>query len=533
MDRTKMLAGDPAPTMIMFNLPSSCDGHLAADCDSDFPSDTTPCPVAYLTSNSVKIYDFNADWTTPANSTFTLNSTISITPFSSFGWTRDIPQKGTSVKIDAFSRKFIMHRMPFRKFNDHWSMLLSTTVKLSNPTSAGIRWMELRNDGTAWSLYQEGTYAPDNNFRFMGSIAMDSLGNIALGYSISSSTMYPSIRYTGRVNGDPLGVMTIGERGIFNGTGSQTAGWKDGRWGDYSAMVADPVEIGKFWYTQEYILSEDWKTRIASFSWADILAVDATATPDKICSPEDTVQLNVIASGGSGVYTYSWTSDPPGFTSDIQNPVVYPTETTKYIATVDDGTQTKSDTVTVELNTMPNVFAGNDTAYCWWIPIFSIIGSAENYSSVKWTTAGDGYFNYEDQLLAFYHPGYMDGASGSVTLTLTAYALEPCQSDSVSDEIFVDLVCTGTTQPENDKFAVSMQPNPSSGNFFISISGVKDQTVYISILDLRGKTVYQEELKSLSNALTKKIDLSTLAKGTYLVQVKTDKEQKIDKIVIQ
>jgi hypothetical protein len=298
-------------------------------------------------------------------------------------------------------------------------------------------------------------------------------------------------------------------------------------------MVADPSEIGKFWYTQEYIISEDWKTRIASFSWAGIMSVDAIATPEFICNPGDTSQLNVVATGGSGTYTFSWTSIPAGFTSDIQNPVVTPTETTQYIVTVDDGSQTKSDTVQVTLQPFPTVDAGNDTAYCWWVPLFFVTGNAENYSTLKWTTAGDGYFNYDNQLTTAYHPGYYDGVNGSVTLTLTAYSLEPCQSDSVSDEMFVDLVCTGTTQPEIDKFAVSLQPNPSSGCFYISISGVKDQTVNISVLDLRGKTVYQDEMKSLSNALTKKIDLSTLAKGTYVVQVKTDKEQKIDKIVIQ
>jgi hypothetical protein len=367
----------------------------------------------------------------------------------------------------------------------------------------------------------------------MGSIAMDSVGNIALGYSISSSTMYPSIRYTGRMNGDPLGVMTIAERGIFNSTHNQIAGWKGGRWGDYSSMVADPVEIGKFWYTQEYLISEDWKTRIASFSWAGILSVEATATPEFICNAGDSSQLNVVAAGGSNTYTYTWSSIPAGFTSNIQNPVVTPTETTQYIATVDDGTQTKSDTVLVTLQPLPLVTAGNDTAHCWWVPLFFVTGSADNYSSLKWTTAGDGYFNYDNQPTAAYHPGYYDGINGSVTLIFTAYSLEPCQSDSVSDEIFVDLVCTGVPQPESDKFSVSVQPNPSSGIFFVNISGARDQNVNFMVLDLQGKIVYRDAIKSKDNALIKKMDLSSLSKGTYIIKVQTEKDQKVDKIVIQ
>jgi hypothetical protein len=531
MDRTKMIAGDPAPDMIMFNLPSSCDGPLAADCDSDFPPDTTPCPVCYLikgTSASVKLNSFHADWVTPANSSFTLTNTVNISPFTCWNYESIVPQKGTSQKVDVFSRKVIMHRMPFRKFSDRWSMLLNTTVKVGD--ISGIRWMELRNTGSGWELYQEGTYSPDNNWRWMASIAMDSLGNIALGYSISSSTMYPSIRYTGRTYCDPLGVMTIAERGIWNGTGSQ--GDPSGRWGDYSAMAADPVEIGKFWYTQEYIIGGNWKTRIASFSYADIMSALATASPEILCKAGDTTQLNVIACGGSGTYTYSWTSIPAGFTSNLQNPIVVPTVPTAYIAEVNDGAQTRTDTVQVTFQTLPTANAGNDTSYCWYLHLFPVTGTAENYGQTKWKTAGDGYFNHEEQLSTYYYPGDIDRSNGSVTLSLTAYSTAPC-TDSISDEVFVDLICVGVPQTENDKFTVVLQPNPSPGVFFANISGVRDQIVNLLVLDLQGKIVYKDAVKSGSSSLIKKIDLSSLSKGTYVVKIQTDKDQQIEKIVIQ
>jgi hypothetical protein len=532
MERSKMLTGVPAPTMIMFNLPSSSEGPLPADCDSDFPPDGTPCPVCYLisgTTASIKITNFHADWVTPANSSFILANTVSISPFSTFGSGNFIPQKGTSQKLDPMSAKRIMFRMPFRKFTDHWSMLLNTTEKL-NGSQAGIRWMEIRNSGSGWSLFQEGTYAPDANHRWMGSIAMDSLGNIALGYSISSSTMYPSIRYAGRTKCDPPGVLSIAERGIWNGTGSQ--GDPSGRWGDYSAMTADPTVIGKFWYTQEYIISNSWKTRIASFSWNNILSVDATATPETICYSGEPSQLNVITCGGSGTFTYSWTSIPAGFTSNIQNPVVTPTETTKYIATVDDGTQSKSDTIKVTLQTLPTVNAGNDTSYCWYLHLFPVSGTAGNYGQVKWKTAGDGYFNHEEQLNTYYYPGDLDRTNGSVTLSLTAYIMPPC-IDSITDEVFVDLVCVGVPQTESENFTVTLQPNPSSGIFFANISGVRDQIVNVVVLDLQGKIVYNDAIKSGSNALIKKMDLSSLSKGTYVVKFQTGKDQKTEKIVIQ
>jgi hypothetical protein len=532
MEREKMLAGDPATTMIMFNLPSSSEGPLAADCDSDFPPDTTPCPVCYLVSGtnaSIKINNFHVDWVNTSNSSFSLVNTVPISAFSTFGNGNDIPQKGTSQKVAAMSAKRIMHRMPFRKFSNHWTMLLNTTVKLDNSV-AGIRWMEVRNTGTGWSLYQEGTYSPDANCRWMGSIAMDTVGNIALGFSISSSTMYPSIRYTGRLNGDPLGIMTIGEKGIWNGSGSQSD--PSGRWGDYSAMVADPTDISKFWYTQEYIIAGSWKTRIASFSWAGLLAVEASATPEFICNTGESSQLNVSVAGGSGTYTYSWTSIPAGFVSNIQNPVVTPTETTKYIVTVNDGTQSKPDTVQVTLQPLPDVNAGPDTSYCWWVPLFPVTGAAANYGRVEWSTLGDGHFNHKEDPSTYYYPGDLDRANGSVTMHLTAFSMAPC-TDSIADEVFVDLVCTGVQQPESDKFTVSLQPNPSSGIFFVNISGVRDQDINISVTDLQGKIVYNSSLKSSSNILTKEIDLSAYSKGTYITKVRTDKELKIGKILIR
>ncbi len=135
-------------------------------------------------------------------------------------------------------------------------------------------------------------------------------------------------------------------------------------------------------------------------------------------------------------------------------------------------------------------------------------------------------------LTAVYYPGDIDRASGSVTLKLTAYSMDPC-TDSISDQMMVDLVCTGVPQHESDKFTVSLQPNPSSGIFFANISGVKDQNVNVLVLDLQGKIVYKDAIKSGSNTLIKKMDLSSLSKGTYAVKIQSEKDQKIDKIVIQ
>jgi hypothetical protein len=132
---------------------------------------------------------------------------------------------------------------------------------------------EIRNPNGAPTIYQQGTFQPDSNYRWMGSLAIDQLGNMALGYSVSSETMYPAIRYTGRWITDPLGKLCAGETSLIEGTGAQT-GTYGYRWGDYSAMTIDPTDDLTFWYTNEYLTttSSVWRTRIGSFKLENLPA---------------------------------------------------------------------------------------------------------------------------------------------------------------------------------------------------------------------------------------------------------------------
>ena len=157
-----------------------------------------------------------------------------------------------------------MNRLQYRRFADgHESLVANHTVGVgTSGNQAAIRWYEIRNLSTTPTIYQQGTYQPDSNNRWMGSIAMDQAGDIALGYSVSSSTVSPSIRYTGRLASDPLGTLPQGEATIVAGSGSQTSSFS--RWGDYSTMAIDPTDDCTFWYTQEYYTTTSdrgWRTR--------------------------------------------------------------------------------------------------------------------------------------------------------------------------------------------------------------------------------------------------------------------------------
>src|SRR5436190_1980219 len=186
--------------------------------------------------DALTFWKFHADFVTPANSTFALTNTIPTAPFNSIlglcgGSRACIPQLGTTNRIDHLGyRQRPLHRLAYRNFGTHESLVTNQSVSGgTGPTGevSGIRWWELRSPATTPAIFQEGTYAPgltDGVHRWMGSIAMDSAGNMGLAYSASNASMFPSIYYTGRLAGDPAGQMTLGENRIVQGTGSQPGG---------------------------------------------------------------------------------------------------------------------------------------------------------------------------------------------------------------------------------------------------------------------------------------------------------------------
>jgi len=534
LDRTKMLAGDNSASMIMFNLPSTSEGPLSLDCDSGFPPAGTPNNVSFLVQSppELDMYQFHVDFTTPSNSTFNPTSSIPLSSFTTYTQNNVIPQKGTAQKVDGMSRKKLMFRMPFRKFSDHWSAVACFTV--TNSGIAAVRWMELRNTGSGWSLYQEGTYSPDNNYRWMPSIAMDSSGNIALGYSVSSSSLYPSIRYTGRMSSDPLGTMTLAEKGLMNGNGCQTDA--SGRWGDYSSMSVDPAAPGTFWYTNQYYSTTSdasWQTRIASFSIGNLFASYATAAPISICEGRDSVQLAAVAYGGSGSYTYSWTSIPSGFFSTLKQPKVAPTENTQYVVAVSDGSQTKTDTtLTVMVTPPPYAYAGADTIVDPSVGSINIHGIASGYSQTIWQTTGNGTFGNSTQLNTTYTFGSADITNKAVSLKLYAVPNHPCTGNSISTRN-IALWTVGIQDISGNDVSINIQPNPARENVSIIISGLGNTGGTLTILNMNGQTVYTTGLTSSTSAITNQIDLSSFAKGVYIVRLKTDRSTETKQLVVQ
>jgi hypothetical protein len=217
-------------------------------------------------TNSLQLWKFHVDWTTPSNSTFTGPTQFSVPAFNQTcnGGTC-IPQPNTGQKLDSLADR-LMYRLAYRNFGDHESLVVAHSVTANS--LAGMRWYELRGPWATPTVFQSGTYAPDSNWRWMGSIAQDHVGDMALGFAISSSTVRPGARYTGRLVSDGLGTMGQGEGTLVTGSGSQTVGLS--RWGDYTSMSVDPVNDCTFWYLGEYLTTDgtwNWQTRIGAFTF--------------------------------------------------------------------------------------------------------------------------------------------------------------------------------------------------------------------------------------------------------------------------
>lgn len=275
-ERDKMIAGDPSARMVALTFPDMVTNGFFSALPAHASGETLPTDhinFFYFEDDGwaggidkIKVWEMRVDWTDPDASTISVKQEIPVSPFNTefdvVNW-EDLSQPGTSQKIDAVPNAF-MYMGHYRSFSGYDAITLCKTVDvdLSSNIQSGIRWYELRKTTDTWTLHQEGTFSPDSESRFMGSIALDRQGNIGLAYSITSTSTFPSLKFTGRRVEDATGLMTVSESDAFNGTGSQTG---NVRFGDYAQMTVDPVDGLTFWYTGEYIGNSGWETGIFSF----------------------------------------------------------------------------------------------------------------------------------------------------------------------------------------------------------------------------------------------------------------------------
>ncbi len=359
-DRTKMLAGDPTASFIYFDKAEGCPGAcqfggmLPSDIDGFTPPAAgAPAPFIQFdadefgASDSLRIFDFHADFAVPGNSTLVerTGSPLAVAAFDPRevpAGSRNIIPQPAGVAVDVISDR-LMNRLAYRNYGTHESLAVNHSVNAAvNPAfRAGVRYYEIRKTSPsgAYAVQEQGTMsgAPgDTTHRWMGSAAMNAAGSLAVGYSVSSTSVFPGIRYAGRLAGDPAGSLAHGEATLVNGTSSQTH--SSGRWGDYSDLTVDPIDDCTFWYTQQYITgaaapdNTRWHTRVGAFQFGPCPAVPKgvlTGTVTSSVGGTPIANASVSAgpfirnSNGSGVYnidpmglgTYTLVVSAPGYAS--------------------------------------------------------------------------------------------------------------------------------------------------------------------------------------------------------------------------
>ncbi len=480
LDRTNMLAGNAA-TMQCFQkgtgdfslLPSDLDGATAP------PAGSPNFFVELGTSTSLNLFKFHVDFATPANSTFTGPTSITVSSFTDACVPTGtcIRQEGVSQRLDSLGDR-LMFRLAYRNFGDHESIV--ATHSIANARSTAVRWYEIRSPNGTPAIFQSGTFAPDTNFRWMPSIGMDQAGDIVLGYSESSTAMFPSIFFTGRLASDTLGTMES-EASIESGLGSQNGNLS--RWGDYTSIAIDPSDDCTFWHANEYLPatgSFNWHTRLASFKFSSCTPVTPdftiTATPasQTVTQGNSTTYTATIAAVGSfsGTVTFSATGLPSGATATFSptsvttsgsstltvttNATLTPTGTFTITITGTSGSTVHSTTVSLVVNApaapdfsisatpaSQTVVQGNSTTYTATITALNGFAGTVTFTASGLPTGATASFN----------PASVT-TSGSSTLTVTTASTTPVGTSTIT--------ITGTSGATVHSTTVTLVVNSSS-----------------------------------------------------------------------
>jgi hypothetical protein len=483
-DRSKLLVGDSSAAQICFQQGGSDFSLLPADLDSAGTLPTSGQPEVYMgsissgTGTQVYQYLFHVDFSNPSSSTFTgtnLSMPITVAAYSLAcgGNSACIPQKGSTANLDSLGDR-LMYRLAYRNFSDHQTWLVSHSVTAGS--SVGERWYEFHapENSTTLTVYQQGTFAPDSNFRWMGSLAMDSNQDIALGYSVSSSSMYPAIYFTGRTTSDALGTMET-EAQIVAGTGSQLD--TSNRWGDYTSMAIDAADDCTFWYTNQYYMTTatfDWSTQLASLKFPGC----GTTTPDFSLSPVPSTQTVTV--GAIATYTATVTplngfsgtvgltvSGCPANTTCTLNPTsvaVPPAQSSTLTVQTTSTTATGTYTLTIT-GTSGSLVHTTSVTLVVVSPDFSITATPSSQAVVVGATA-----SYTAKLAA------LNGFTGTVALTVTG-----CPANTACT-----LKPTSVTLPpgQNSTLTVKTTSTTPGGTYTLTITGTSGTLVHSATVKL-------------------------------------------------
>jgi len=470
-ERSKMLLGLTAQAVGFDNpnRPGTIDGFMCVpplDNDGAFAPEGEPGLFITINDDAIGggsdqlwIYELAVNWTTPASSTFARVQQLNVAAFdSNFGSNWDnIKQPGTTRELDAIPQ-VVMNPPQYRNFGTYETIVCCHTVDVDNTDHAGIRWYELRRVSSGnWTVRQQGTYAPDAHSRWMGSIMLNGQNEIALGYSISSTTVYPGIRYCGQsaaYYAAANGTMDVAEEIIHTGAYSQTP---YNRWGDYSGMQVDPSDDHTFWFTSQYISNTGArKTKIAAFTLsAPPLTAAFTGNPTNVCTGGQ-VSYTDQSLGGPTNWNWSFPGGTPS-ASNIQNPSIsYNTQGT-YSVTLIVGDGSNNDTLTktayISVTNITADFTVTSTQLITGTAVSFTDNSWCNPTSWSWSFPGGTPSSSTSQ-----NPVITYNTAGVYSVTLTATNANGNDTEIKTDLITV-IDCGDLSLPFSEDFSDGSLPN--------------------------------------------------------------------------
>ena len=495
-DRSAMLSGAANPASICFTitndgnfLPSDLDGSTLPPTGSPayFLNFQTP-PVRPL--STLRLYQLTPNFANPSGSTLSAPRDITVASFfPACAGIVCIPQPGTTQALDSLGDR-LMYRLAYRNFGDHDALVVNHSVATGLSASGGVRWYELRSPlSGAFTLYQQGTFGPDSASRWMASAAMDQSGDIAIGYSVSSDTIFPAIRYTGRTPSDASGTMRV-EASLLEGAGSQTG---LSRWGDYSALRIDPSDDCTFWYTNQYEPSTgnfNWATYIGSFKFTtcgapapdysvsaspasrtvvqgSATSYTATVTPSGGFTGSVSLSASGLPSGASATFSPISISGGSGSsTMNVTTATSTPAGTYTLTLTGTSGSLSHSTTVTVVVTA-----AGSGNFSIAASPSSRTVTQGNSASYTATVTPSGGFTGNVSMSAsglpsgasATFSPNPIGGGSGSSTLNVTTATSTPTGS--------YPLTVTGTSGSLSHSATVTLVVTAAgSGNFSIAAS---------------------------------------------------------------
>jgi hypothetical protein len=482
-NRAAMLAGTAA-TQVCFQQGSSVGGLLPSDLDGSTPPPAgSPNYMIFFGTNNLNLFKFHVDFATPSNSTFTGPTVIPVAAFSPLcGGGTCVVQSGTTQRLDSLADR-LMYRLAYRNFGTHESLVVNHSVVAGS--GGGIRWYEIQNPSGTPTVAQQSTFAPDSNYRWMGSIAMDQAGDLAVGYSVSGSSLNPTIRYAGRVPTDPASTLEA-EVNVVTGTGSQTTGLS--RWGDYSAMQVDPVDDCTFWYTQEYIKTNgtfNWNTRIANFKFPGCGSTTSdftvSAAPSSLAITQGSNGTSTITvsslNGFNSATTLSASGLPSGVTASFStNPVTPPA----------NGNATS----TLTLTASPSATTGTAT-----VTITGTSGSTTHTATISLTVNAAASPNFTISA-APTSVAVTQGGTGNSTITITS-------QNSFSSA--TTLIATGLPSGVTAAFSTNPVTPPANGSTtstltFTASASATVGTATVTVTGISGSLVHSTTISLTVNS---------------------------------